>query len=64
VAFNIESCFCLNTLRADGAPELTRVYCDLDDAIYDSVSLYVEWKRTKTLGRGDDICDFRFKRTE
>lgn len=62
VAFNIESCFCPNTLRAYGAPELTKVYCDLDDMIYDGVSPYVEWKGTKTLGRGDKVCDFRFKR--
>ena len=62
VAFNIESCFCLDMLRRYGAPELTRVYCDLDDAIYDEVSTHFEWARTKTLGRGDEICDFRFKR--
>ena len=64
VAFNMKSCFYLDTLRAYGAPELTRVYCDLDDAIYDGVSPCFEWKRTKTLGRGNDVCDFGFKRTE
>jgi hypothetical protein len=62
VAFDMHSCFYLDTFRAYGAEELTSIYCRLDDAIYDGVSPYVRWERTKTLGRGNECCDFRFRR--
>jgi len=47
VAFDIRRCFYLDTLTAYDAPELTPVFCNLDDFMY---------------GRGDDCCDFRFYR--
>jgi hypothetical protein len=62
VAFNMHSCFYLDTLRDYGAAELTPVYCRLDDVMYDGVSPYVNWERTRTLGVGDDHCNFRFRR--
>jgi hypothetical protein len=62
VAFDITRCFCVDVLAAYGAPELTAVYCALDDLIYEDVSRHVRWERTRTLGRGDDRCDFRFRR--
>ncbi len=62
VAFNLHRCFYLDVLTEYGAPELTPFYCRLDDLIYEEVSPYMRWGRTKTLGRGDDCCDFRFVR--
>ena len=62
VAFDMKSCFYLDVLTAYGAPELTPVYCRLDDLIYEDLSSHVRWERTRTLGRGDDCCDFRFRR--
>jgi hypothetical protein len=62
VAFDMQSCFYLDVLTEYGAPELTPVYCRLDDLIYEDLSPHVRWERTKTLGRGDDCCDFRFRR--
>jgi hypothetical protein len=62
VAFDMKSCFYLDVLTEYGAPELTPVYCGLDDLVYGDVSPYVRWDRTRTLGRGDDCCDFRFRR--
>jgi hypothetical protein len=62
VAFNLHRCFYVDVLTEYGAAELTPFYCRLDDLIYEDVSPHVRWDRTKTLGRGDDCCDFRFTR--
>ncbi len=59
-AFNIHRCFYLDVLTAYGAPELTAMYCRLDDLAYAALSPSIRWERTKTLGRGDDCCDFRW----
>ncbi len=39
-------------------PELCRCFCDSDDITYDGLHPKLVWHRTKTLGRGDDCCDF------
>ena len=62
LAFTIHRCFYLDVLTAYGAPELTPLYCRNDDLLYENVSPYLRWQRTKTLGRLDDCCDFRFTR--
>jgi hypothetical protein len=58
----MKSCFYLDVLENYGLPELTVLYCWLDDLIYEGVSPYVRWARKQTLGRGDACCDFRFER--
>jgi L-2-amino-thiazoline-4-carboxylic acid hydrolase len=63
-AFTIHRCFYLDVLTAYGAPELTAMYCRLDDLLYTALSPSIKWERTKTLGRGDDCCDFRWSRVE
>ena len=63
-AFNIHRCFYLDVLTAYGAPELTAMFCQLDDLAYATLSPGIRWERTKTLGRGDDCCDFRWSRGE
>jgi len=60
VAFNIHECYYLKTLTDYGVPELTQVYCNIDDMLYGETSPYVRWERTCTLGRGDEVCDFRW----
>ena len=60
VAFNMHGCFYQSALTDYNAPELTPVFCGLDDLIYDHVSPYLRWERKGTLGRGDSHCDFRF----
>lgn len=62
VAFNIHRCYYLEVLTAQRAPEVTPVFCGLDDFLYENMSPYLSWERTRTLGRGDDVCDFRFSR--
>jgi hypothetical protein len=55
----IYECFYLNMLTAYGVPELTSHFCRLDDLLFGEFQ-GISWERTKTLGRGDDCCDFRF----
>jgi hypothetical protein len=62
VAFNMHSCFYLDTLTGYGMPELTLVYCKMDDRMFDGLSPYVRWERSGTLARGDEMCDFRWTR--
>lgn len=61
IAYDIRECFYLNVLTAYGAPELTAHYCQSDDLLYGNLP-GISWGRTKTLGRGDDRCNFRFCR--
>ncbi len=44
-----------------GCPELCHCFCDSDDITYDGLHGRLFWHRTKTLGRGDDCCDFCLK---
>ena len=44
-----------------GCPELCHCFCDSDDITYDGMHPRLLWRRTKTLGRGDDCCDFCLK---
>ena len=64
IRFDISRCFYMDMLVAYDAPELARAYCRTDDLIYDGISPYARWERTRTLGRGDDCCDFRFVRVK
>jgi hypothetical protein len=62
IRFDISRCFYMDVLAEYGVPELARPYCRVDDLIYDGISPYASWERKRTLGRGDDCCDFRFVR--
>ena len=41
-----------------GCPKLCPCFCDSDDIAYDGLHKNLVWRRTKTLGRGDECCDF------
>lgn len=60
VRFNMYSCFIFKTLKDYGAQELTDSFCRIDDLIYGEMSPYIEWKRTQTIAKGSEICDFCF----
>ena len=60
-AFDIHRCFYLEVLTAYGAPELTPLYCRTDDWMAEALPPAVRFERAKTLGRGDDRCDFRWR---
>jgi hypothetical protein len=64
VAFNMHSCYYLDTLSNHGAVELVAVFCRLDDIMYEDLSPYAKWERTKTLGYGDEYCKFCFRRQD
>ena len=44
-----------------GCPELCPSFCDSDDITYGDMHPRLLWRRTKTLGRGGDCCDFCLK---
>jgi len=60
-AYNVYRCFIYDTLKENHAAELTALYCKTDDWLSEAVPK-IRWGRTKTLGRGDDFCDFRWCR--
>lgn len=47
-----------DTCAEYGCPELCHCFCDSDDVTYDGMHKKLVWRRTKTLGRGNDCCDF------
>ncbi len=64
LAIDMRSCYCFETLQALGAPELTAVFCSMDDKIYAGLPPAIRWERTQTLGRGANRCDFRWRRSD
>ncbi len=61
IDFHIYRCFYLDTLKRYGVPELTPLFCRLDDILGEAMAPAIQWRRLKTLGRGDDVCDFCFR---
>ncbi|MBQ6238916.1 MAG: L-2-amino-thiazoline-4-carboxylic acid hydrolase [Firmicutes bacterium] len=43
-----------------GCPELCKGACISDDACYGQLK-HIEFKRTQTLGRGGECCDFQLR---
>jgi hypothetical protein len=64
VALDSRRCFYLEVLKEYGVPELTRHFCRLDDLLYEGVSAFIRFERTQTLGRGGELCDFRYYRVK
>ena len=62
--FNIVKCPYYETCLRYGCPEITRAFCDGDDAGYGNLHPKLIWGRTKTIGRGGDCCDFLLKYQE
>lgn len=60
-AFNAHRCFLMESLRFYQAPELSLLYCKTDDWVAEAMPK-VRWLRTKTIGHGDAVCDFRWER--
>jgi hypothetical protein len=56
-AVNIYRCLIFDTLAQHNANELTVLYCKTDDWLAEALPK-INWERTKTLGRGNDCCDF------
>ena len=56
--FNIVRCPYFETCKRYGCPEITRCFCDGDDAGYGNLHPKLIWGRTRTIRRGGDCCDF------
>ena len=50
-----------DTCVQHGCPELCPCFCDSDDISYAGLHPKLLWRRTRTLGRGGDRCDFCLK---
>lgn len=55
----ITKCLWHDACVDNGCPELCRLFCDVDNITYDGLKKIVFY-RTKTLGYGNDQCDFHF----
>ena len=59
--FNMVRCPYFDTCKRYGCSEITMAFCDGDDAGYGNLNPKLFWGRTKTIGHGDDCCDFWLK---
>jgi hypothetical protein len=60
-AMKVYRCYILDTLTAQGAPELTALFCSTDDWLAELLPR-ARWERRQTLGRGGAYCDFYWRR--
>ena len=60
ISVDITACPYQKYFTAAGCPELCKGACISDDACYGHMKR-IEFKRTQTLGRGGEFCDFRFR---
>ena len=63
-AIDMTACPYVKTCIRYGHPEIAHYFCDSDDITYGHMHPCLVWERTKTIGRGDEICDFRLYRRE
>ena len=57
--FDMVKCPYHDTCVKYGCPEIVKGFCDADDICYGNMHPKISWDRTKTIGYGDDICDFK-----
>ena len=60
ISVDITACPYQKYFTAAGCPELCKGACISDDACYGHMKR-IEFKRTQTLGRGGELCDFRLR---
>jgi hypothetical protein len=63
---NIHKCFFNDFFRANGGPEVTSLFCALDNVWADALRerrYGVRFDRPTTLAQGDDVCRFQFSRS-
>jgi len=62
LAFDMSRCYYLMITEKFNARELMPVFCDCGDFMFEALAPKLIWQRTSTLGRGGQVCDFRFYR--
>ncbi|MDO5519909.1 MAG: L-2-amino-thiazoline-4-carboxylic acid hydrolase [bacterium] len=58
---DIHKCLWYDTCVEYGCPELTPLFCACDDTLYSALHK-ISFTRAGSIGRGNDICDFHFKK--
>lgn len=58
IRFNITRCPYMDACMKYQCPEICRAFCDSDDTAYGNLHPSLHWKRTQTIGRGAEYCDF------
>lgn len=61
-SYDIKECLWATACKDEGCSELCAIFCRNDEINFIEVSKYLKFHRTKTIGYGDDICDFHFTR--
>ncbi len=56
--FDMTKCPYSEICKKYGYPEITKAFCRGDDIIYGNMHPKLAWGRTKTIGDGDDVCNF------
>ncbi len=57
--FDMTKCPYSDICAKYGYPEITKAFCRGDDIVYGAMHPKLVWGRTKTIGDGDDVCDFK-----
>ena len=58
--YHVLRCPYVQFCQAYGCPEIITVFCDSDDISFGNIHPRLIWGRTKTIGRGDPYCDFKY----
>lgn len=58
VSFDMTKCPYNDIMKKYNCPEITVAFCRIDDVIYSDMHKKLKWHRTKTLGGGDECCNF------
>ncbi len=59
IQFTVTKCLWYDTCKDLGCPEICELFCNGDDTRFGSMKK-ITFKRSKTLGKGGDCCDFHF----
>ena len=58
VKFDMTQCTYCRYFKEEGCPELISIFCHMDDIQNGDLHPKLLWNRKKTMGGGDDLCDF------
>ena len=61
VRLNMTRCPYFEKCKQYGCTEIVRGLCDADDICYGHMHPKLSWDRTKTIGYGYDVCDFKVR---
>lgn len=59
IEFHAKKCLYVDVMKKEECLELVPIFCQVDDYMYGNMDNVI-WDRNKTLGNGDELCDFRF----